>query len=244
MLSSALIEHWVALEGRAYRVDDLTLHVGGIATDISARKEVETRRELLARDLEHRMMNVFSELGAIVSLSQRIARTSEELAACVQVRLSALARAHVLCASTVSGVTLELQQLIEAQLAPFADSARLTICGPPTKLSRHQAMALNMIIHELTTNAVKHGALSPDGGHVSIRWSMQPTETSENLLLRWKETCCSSITSPTRVGLGSALLTASARGSLGGDISFDFQHDGLLVTLAVPAARLVTDTEN
>lgn len=243
MPSTALVEQWIALEGRAYTAENPTRHVLGIATDISAAKIAEIRRELLSRDLEHRMTNVFSVVGAIVTLSQRIANTPEELAATVQMRLAALARAHSLCANSAPGAAVELQQVIETQLAPFADWSRATVQGPPTKLGRSQAMALNIIVHELTTNAVKHGALSPEGGHVEVQWSMQSARTSDNLLLRWKETCCSPITTPTRVGLGSKLLVASARRSLGGDICLDFQPNGLLATLAVPTARLMAAAE-
>lgn len=243
MLSTALVEQWIALEGGAYTAESPPRHVLGIAKDISARKMVERRRELLSRDLEHRMTNVFSVVGAIVALSQRIASTPEELAQSVQVRLGALARAHGLCTNIAPGAAVQLRQVIEAQLAPFADASRSTVRGPPTKLGRSQAMALNIIVHELTTNAVKYGALSPAGGHVEIQWSVQPTRAGESLLLRWKETCCSTIAAPTHMGLGSKLLSTSARRSLGGDICLDFQRDGLLATLAVPAARLMTSAE-
>jgi two-component sensor histidine kinase len=244
MLSTAAVERWVDMAGRAYVLDSATRHVLGIATDISARKQADLRRELLSQDMEHRMTNMFSVVAAIVSLSQRTAETPEQLATGLRTRLGALAHAHDLLRNAAPGAMVQLQRVIEAQLAPFADSSRVTVWGPPTQLGRSQAMALNMIAHELTTNAVKHGALSSDGGQVAIRWSIQSSPAGERLLLSWKETCRSRIMVPTRAGLGSKLLSTSARHSLGGDIFFDYQRDGLLATLVVPTARLATPAGN
>jgi two-component sensor histidine kinase len=99
---------------------------------------------------------------------------------------------------------------------------------------------MNMILHELTTNAVKYGALSPEGGQVVIQWAHCSGPQGECVLLSWKEVCRSRISSPVRSGLGSKILTSSARHGLGGDIAFDYQSDGLLATLVVPTARLAT----
>lgn len=239
-LSTTAIERWVAMSGRVC-VFDTARHVLGVAMDISALKETELRRELIAQDIEHRMINIFSVVAAIVSLSQRTAGTPEQLASGLRTRLGALARSHIVLTSTAPGTPVQLRRVIEAQLAPFVDFSRVTISGPPTELDHGQAMALNMITHELTTNAVKHGALSPEGGEVAIHWSIEPSLESKHLLLTWKETCRSQIKAPAHAGLGSKLLVTSARVSLGGDICFDYQRDGLLATLAMPMARFTAD---
>ena len=243
-LSTAQVEHWVGIAGGAYLFDTEARHVLGVAMDISARKEADMHRELLSQDMQHRMLNMFSVVTAIVSLSQRTASTPGQLATGLRMRLSALSRAYGLFTTTAPGATVDLQHVIEAQLAPFADSSRVTVSGPPVELGAPQAMALNMIVHELTTNAVKHGALSPEGGHVAVRWSIHPPSDKDCLRLSWKETCRSRITDPIRTGLGSKILISSARMSLGGNISLDYQRDGLLATLVVPAAHLTAPEGN
>ena len=244
-VSSALRpEHWLVIDGRAYSTADPARHVIGIARDVSARRELELGRELLASDLVHRLANVFSVVTAIVSLSKRTASTPEDAIAHVQARLSALARAHELLPGGSTDATVQLQKIIETQLAPFADSSRTTIGGPSIELRRSQAVALSIIIHELTTNAVKHGALAAEGGHIHIEWRMQPLTAHGYLQLRWKEVCASDIGTPTHAGLGSTLLGTCARQSLGGDFTMDYQRNGLVATLSIPAARFMTSSPN
>jgi len=234
------VEPWIEILARAHVVDVAARHVLGIAMDVSVNKAEDLRRELLSDDTEHRMTNMFSVVSAIVSLSQGTASTAEEFATGLRTRLSALARAYSMHTVKAPGSTVNLQQIVGVQIAPFAVSAQVTVDGPPIELGRRQALAMNMIFHELATNAVKYGALSPEGGQVTIQWSHCSGPQGECVLLSWKEICRSRISSPARSGLGSKILASSARYDLGGDIIFDYQSDGLLATLVVPTARLTT----
>ncbi len=230
----AALDRWVSIEGRAYAIPGQAVHVIGTAQDISARKNADAQRELAMRDLEHRIRNVFSVLTSVISLSQRSAATPKQLATALQARVGSLARAHqLLSAADVSGA-VSLRQVIEAELGPFTDLSTVTLCGPAVELGNKQALAMNCIAHELTTNAVKHGALSHLEGQLFVRWAIEPSLHTECLVLRWKETCSDEVAAPVRLGLGSKILSVSARLSLRGDISLDFERDGLLATLVVP----------
>ncbi len=231
---NAAADRWIVIEGRAYSIPGPAVHVIGTTQDISARKSADAQRDFALRDLEHRMRNVFSVLTSVISLSLRSAATPKQLAAALQARVGALARAHqLLSAADVSGA-VPLRQVIEAELGPFTGLSTVTLCGPPVKLGNRQAMAMNCIAHELTTNAVKHGALAHPQGQLFVRWSIEPSLHTDCLVLRWKETCSDEVAAPVRLGLGSKILSVSARLSLRGDISLDFERDGLLATLVVP----------
>jgi two-component sensor histidine kinase len=230
---SAGTERWISIEGRPCPLPDSTMRMFGIARDISERRLADDQQELASCDLEHRIQNLFTVLTSMVALSQRFADTPAQLAHSLETRIGALARAHELVRGARSVIEVELQDVIASELAPFSDLSNVSIRGAHVRLGSAQAMAMNVIIHELATNAVKYGALSQPGGLLSIEWSVESPIGIDTLLLRWKECCGHPIARPTTQGLGSKLLTSSAR-SLRGDILLEFESTGLRATLAAP----------
>jgi two-component sensor histidine kinase len=236
--SNAGTERWIVIEGRPCVLADSAIHMLGTARDISARKMADVQRELAASEMEHRIQNVFTVMRSIVSLSQRFATTPGQLASSLEARIGALARAHGLLQRARSGGPVELQDVIEGELAPFTDLSNVSIHGASIRLGNRQAVAMNVIMHELTTNAVKYGALSHADGQLSIDWATQRSVRADCLVLRWKEYCVHPIVPPKAEGLGLKFLTSSARTSLRGNILLEFDSTGLLATLVAPVGHL------
>jgi PAS domain S-box-containing protein len=199
--------------------------------DISERKQAELRQKLLVDELNHRVKNT---LAAVQSIAVQTRRTTESAGAFHQAftsRLMALARAHDL-------VTLQawqgaaLADVIHQTLAPFiaGDEARISIEGPPIKLSPNAAVTMSMGFHELATNAVKYGALSAPAGHVSLRWDIDRSADQPAVEIRWIESGGPPVKTPSRRGFGSRLLQQGLVIELDGAVDLDYAETGLKCT--------------
>jgi len=225
-------ERWIAIEGRRRFERGALPSVAGVVMDITARKQRALQSELLMRDMSHRISNAFAVLSAVVHLSSRNARTPEELSRVLQARITALARAY---AVATDDKDVALRSIVERELAPFLDLARVTVSGEPTWLPPRFAISMTLILHELATNAMKHGALRRADGELFIGWWSQADRRAPRTILHWKERCGEPIAPPGRSGLGSSLLSMSA-GNVDGDIRMEFQPDGLVATVILPCA--------
>jgi two-component sensor histidine kinase len=111
---------------------------------------------------------------------------------------------------------------------------RLTMKGPELRLSPRIALALSMALQELTTNAVKHGALSNATGTVDIVWDVVRAEPDSRLHLRWQESDGPPVQLPTRQGFGTRLIERSLARELNGDVQIRFNPEGVLCTVDAP----------
>ena len=196
--------------------------------------------------MDHRVKNLFAIVGGVVTLSARSAATPQDMATTIQGRLGALASAHLLirASKTESGMrhNSTLEVLIQAVLAPHVDmtatgsDARATIEGPEVLIAGDAVTSLALVLHELATNAVKYGAFSTPNGQVHISWSV----TKQRLRLQWQERGGPAVYSPpAREGFGSMLARRSIRGQLDGELTFDWQTEGLTVQFSAAAERLL-----
>ncbi len=211
----------------------------GSQLDATARVEDRLRTELILREIDHRVKNMFTLLPAIVSLSARGAPDAATLAADVRQRIAALARAHSLTlAAHTTQAGVSLRDLIVAVLEPYVDGgSRQRLEGPPVRLDESEANAASLTIHELAVNAVKHGALSVGEGGVDIRWEVLPggdATGSDLLRLTWTEHSGPAVpAAPDRRGFGSE-LTDRLVAALGGKLVRRWEPQGLHVTLTLP----------
>ena len=235
------------LELFAFRFeDDAVLKVGVIFLNVSLRKHHEERQELLLKEMDHRIKNLFAIVGGMVTLSARSATTPKELAQNIQGRLGALASAHQMIRpgpSTAPATKREttLGDLIQKVLSPYAELAgsggvaRTEIGGPEIAVGAEAATNVALVMHELATNAAKYGALSVPGGRVRISWVV----AKGRLALSWEEKDGPAITTPPeREGFGSVLARRSVEGGLGGDVKFHWYPDGLVVLVSAETERL------
>jgi PAS domain S-box-containing protein len=219
-----------------------------IARDITDRRRALDQQQLLLREMNHRVKNLFSLAGSIVTLSARSASTPRELAASVGDRLAALAHAHQLTlrnpADTLdtAGHTATLHTLIKVIASPYECTAggqeqRVAISGPDISLAANSVSALALLIHEFTTNAAKYGALSTPDGRVEIRCF----EDGEQFVLTWKERGGPPLDGlHGEEGFGTLLTRATAKGQLDGLISREWAADGLMIRLSMARERLAS----
>ena len=235
------------LELFAFRFEDeAVLKVGVIFLDVSLRKHHEGQQELLLKEMDHRVKNLFAIIGGMVTLSARSANTPKELAETVQGRLGALASAHQLIrpkhsAAEATKRETTLSELVRKVLSPYADpvgtgdSARTEIEGPEIPIGAGASTNVALVVHELATNAAKYGALSVPGGRVHISWTL----ISGRLVLTWREKDGPLVTGPPeREGFGSMLARRSVSGGLRGDLDFQWKPTGLIVLVSAEMEHL------
>lgn len=206
--------------------------------DITKRKALERQQRLLMGELDHRVKNT---LALVLSISRQTFRHSEsyrEFEAAFTSRIRALSATHNLLArSAWSG--LSVHDVIEAETAPFAgsDRSRITMDGVDKRISAEAAIALGLISHELTTNAVKHGALSSDTGHITV--TARRDDPSGLLVVEWREAGGPVVVPPTRKGYGETVITQSMQFAPGGETSLRYDPAGVVCTIAIPASLVL-----
>jgi len=198
--------------------------------DITERKAAEEQLKLLASEVDHRAKNMLAVIQAVVNLTQTDTISDFRLA--VNGRIAALARAHNLL-SRNRWESADLRQIIEEELAPFlnGENVRVTIDGSSLPIAQPLAHCLAMVIHELTTNAVKHGAIRQPTGHIEVKWW---GSLGDRLLFRWTETGCAQVQSPTRQGFGMSIINGAIRQQLAGEVTLEWRGDGLRYEIDVP----------
>ena len=205
----------------------------GTCRDITAEVAAREQERLLIAELNHRVKN---NLATVQSIAVQTARAAPSLRSFIDTfegRIVALARTHdVLTARSWSDA--DLSEVIARETLAYGDRVRLD--GPTFPLASHQALALGLIVHELSTNAAKYGALSTAGGTVDVLWCA----AGDGAEIAWVEAGGPPCSPPAAPGFGTRLMTKLARGDLGGDITFDYPPSGLSVRLrcGTRAARL------
>jgi two-component sensor histidine kinase len=160
--------------------------------------------------------------------------TAVELKSAIEGRLRALANAHTLLAQS-RWAGADLRNLALEELSPYCaeddgkDGSRARIEGPSLMLEQQPAQAIALALHELTTNAVKYGALSIPSGRIALTWRRQ---SGNRLFVRWVESGGPQVTPPTRKGFGTRVMTRICE-QLNGDLKFDWRADGLICDIVI-----------
>jgi PAS domain S-box-containing protein len=216
-----------------------------IARDVTDRRKAQEQNELLFREMDHRIRNLFALAGGVVTLSARSANSPKELVSIIRDRLDALARAHALTLPKHLDQSVQIEQattlqsLIRTILSPYEEAnssaRRIVINGPDVPISAALATSFALLLHEFATNAAKYGALSTATGHVDITCA----ETHGLFSLTWIERGGPHIESePTSQGFGSQLAQATVIGRLAGKITRQWNPNGLTIGLSVARSRL------
>jgi PAS domain S-box-containing protein len=197
----------------------------GATLDITEQKRAADTERTLTREVQHRSHNLLSVVQAIAQRSLSGDSTLSEARTKFLARLHALARAHHrLMVSHWSGIYLG--DLVSAELEPF--SARARICGPQVLLEPNHAQSFSLALHELATNAVKHGALSVPQGEIFVDWTLQKTGEAHELVFRWREQGGPTVVLSPRQGFGTTLLT-----SMLGRASLEYPPEGMHCEITV-----------
>jgi two-component sensor histidine kinase len=185
------------------------------------------------RELRHRVKNMLAMVQAIATISARTAPDLDGFTQSFNERVEALAKTQdLLSEGQTQGA--DLRQLLNAELEPFEEEGHLAIDGPDVVIPAALAVPLGMAIHELTTNAVKYGALSTGGGQLSVRWSEAGTGPGRRLVIDWIEHGGLPVAPPSRRGFGSKLLDRLPGRKI--KVARTFDPDGLKARIEVALA--------
>jgi PAS domain S-box-containing protein len=208
--------------------DGRNLHLW-VAHDVTARKQAERTQQLLMGELNHRVKKTLATVQAIAQQTLRFSRDPEKFADSFNGRLQALSRAHsMLSDATWKGA--DVRGLVYDQMSLGAiDERKITISGPPVSLEPQQALHVALMLHELTTNANKYGALADPKGTISVSWTVQ----DDQLNINWIEHCSVPLKIPEHRGFGTALIEQTARAD-GGDALVKYGETGVAWEITLP----------
>lgn len=198
-----------------------------------AKRQADERQALLMREVDHRAKNALAVALSLAQLAPR-AVPPDQFAAVLVGRIAAMARAHSLLSKAAwSGGGVEA--IAEGELAPYA--GRAVLAGPAANLVAEAVQPMAMLLHELATNAAKHGALSGPEGRVSLSWSF--AEADGGMRFVWTESGGPPLAGePQNLSFGSRLIAQLVERQLGGTIEFDWQAGGLRVSFTVPPGKV------
>lgn len=215
---------WIEATGMPVPAEDGTPRYLGTLADVTEREDRARRQAMLAGEMRHRVKNVLANVLCLAAQTGREAASLQAFLSAFGQRLSALAEAHELSESP-SGGGASLVAVARAALDPWRGGGQIETRLPDRRLGSRQALALSLALHELATNAAKHGALSVPSGRVTL--TAIPDETGL-LVLRWQErhgplACEGALGS----GFGTRLLLRALPAELGGTIALLTPPEGL-----------------
>lgn len=216
-----------------------------LRNEIARRTIAESNQELLIAELNHRVKNTLATVQALVQLSLAAASSLQQFRETIGVRIASLAKTHTLL-KRQQWRAIGFRALLDSELAPYEDG-RVSLDGPDFDLDAEVATTLGMVIHELTTNSAKYGALSISQGHVAVEWKLTENEAHDdmNIQLTWRESGGPSISAEQiRTGFGTALIERLIGKQFGGTTHFDFAQGGLAFQANMPAPRTRAADEN
>jgi len=205
--------------------------------EVSSIVHAEQHQRLLVDELNHRVKNMLTVVISLAAQTLRRAANMEEFSAAFLGRVHALAKAYEL----LSGRNWEdvpLRDIVAQELQPFIAEHRVnvTLDGPDIALDARGALAIGMAVHELTTNAVKHGALSVPEGHITVTWKPEPYKGENAFVLEWTETGGPAVGTP-KPGFGLLLIERGLSHDLGGEAGVTFEPAGARAILRAPIRR-------
>ena len=234
---------WISARGQGADEGIVGRVMFGIFLDVTGRKQAEEGSELLAGEMSLRVKNLLAIAAGLTQITGRSAKSVEEMTGELTQRLTALGRAHDLVRPLpgAQGTAALLGDLLSILLAPYDETAafsgRIRVAVARMGVGERTATALAMVIHELATNSVKYGSLSCESGFLDV----SSKTDGDHICVIWAETGGPSISEkPVLKSFGSQLIARSVSGQLGGELVYDWQQSGLVVTVRMHQARLAS----
>ncbi|GJD94513.1 sensor histidine kinase [Methylobacterium iners] len=234
---------WVSARGQGDDQGIVGAVMFGIFLDATGRKQAEEGHELLAGEMSHRVKNLLAIATALTAITSRSTSTTEDMARELTQRLTALGRAHDLVRPLPGsqGKAALLGDLLSILLAPYDDrgafSGRIRVSVPRMGAGEAAATTLALVVHELATNSLKYGALSVPTGTLDV----SSPANEDAVVLTWTERGGPPVTAPTGPGgYGSRLLKRAMTQQLDGSIEREWDKAGVVVTLQMNKAYLVS----
>lgn len=227
---------WVMARGQCeLDASGRPLRLPGALVDITELKLAEEARELLAKELSHRIKNIFALVSSLVSFTARDAPEAADFARALRARIEALGRAHDCVRPGASATSPTVHALLGTLFAPYADAdrSRIRLMGPDAAVGAQCATALALIVHEAATNSAKYGALSSLGGVVEVTTVLAESTYG----VSWAERGGPDVAPPAQLGFGTLMADRAAQ-QLGGRISRSWDAGGLCLDLSLPVDLL------
>ncbi len=207
--------------------------------DITERKQAEEHQRVLIDELNHRVKNTLATVQSIAAQTIRTSPDIRTFSENFEPRLLALSRAHELLTRRAwTGVNL--RDIVCQELEPYDDGSatRVLLEGHDLTLEPRVGLALSLVLHELTTNAAKYGALSTEQGLVTVRWSASESGHPDVLRIDWIESGGPAVPPPAKRSFGTRLIERSMTKDLQGRARLDFDPAGLRCSLELPLCQL------
>jgi PAS domain S-box-containing protein len=214
----------------------------GTCTDVDSLRRLQERQEVMVAELQHRTRNLIAVVRSLAEQTMRDSPSLREFTPRFRDRLAMLGRVQGLLSRLGEGERITFDQLLRAILAAHADllddKRRVHLDGPPgaPALSSGAVQTLAMALHELATNALKHGALSQPEGRLDVRWRVdQGAEDGRAWLhVAWRESGVVMASPAPQRGGGRDLIERALPYQLGARTSFGLEPDGVYCTIEIP----------
>ena len=204
--------------------------------DITDHVRAEKSQALLVRELHHRVRNTLATVQGVMNSTARTAETIEDYQWAFSGRISSLARTHSLLTEEIQAVRLVPEPAVARRSAPMrkapatASSSRVLTSNCPRSWPSRSAWT----IHELSTNAFRHGALSVPKGRVTVRWTVVPAREKRILSCHWVESNGPPVTPPSRHGFGTMILTRVLSQQIGAKVDAKYLPEGFELAADIP----------
>ncbi|WP_300379472.1 HWE histidine kinase domain-containing protein [Henriciella sp.] len=224
---------WQCVQTPYYGPDGRVIYIVQHADDITEASMLRSKNELISRELDHRVKNMFSVVMAVANLASHGAEDVQTFREEFCARIMSMDRTHA-ALQNVSWAGLSLHSILESELQQYGGpgSSRISTGGPRIQLNARTSQDCSLFIHELATNAAKYGCFSQPGGQLAVSWALDTA--TERLEIVWQETGLQGVSAPDHAGFGTQL----------GDFIPDMEvqrtyHDtGLEVRISLPRSVL------
>jgi PAS domain S-box-containing protein len=204
-----------------------------IVRDITERKQAEQHQALLVAELDHRVKNILAQVAVVAVSTRQGSHSIDGFLRSLDGRIQSMAATHTLLSKS-GWQSVGLDALVRNQLAPYATDTNITISGTDIMLTAAETQAVAKVLHELVTNAAKHGALSIPGGHVSVNWDRKSNGDGANLSLVWQELDGPTVKSEAQSSYGTNLIRNLIPHELGGKVDLVLAPEGVSCRIEIP----------
>jgi PAS domain S-box-containing protein len=219
----------------SYHGDGRPERMVGVNIDVTERKRAQEHQGTLHAELDHRVKNVLATVSTVAARTMETSSSIHQFVDSLDGRIRSMARTHELLSAT-HWQGISVQELVRRELAPYATRGNTDIDGPNVILKAEAGQAMGMVLHELATNAAKYGALSTQGGCVSLRWHQRfAGHSPRDLILEWREAGGPSVQAPISYGFGTSTIRDLIPYEFGGAVDLVFASAGVKCRLELSA---------
>jgi len=217
--ADARITHWVAAQ-----------------RDVTGRRAFEDRQAMMVRELHHRVKNTLATVQAVLNATMRSSASMVEFSQAFGGRIVSLARTHALITED-EGQAASFEGLLRSELESYDEGGRIALDGPHLMLPSELAVPVGMALHELTTNALRHGALAHPDGRIAVSWAVEDGPVGRSLAWTWREHGGPLAPPPLREGFGMRLLNKILTAQTSAQVDVGSDEGGLRFDVRIPLAR-------